>query len=160
MFKVIQVKIQEQVSCKKKNSQTAQFDQSRDKLDQSKHVYAEFLFKPNCSLSQKRIRVSDLLLLVYKGNPKHVFIRFFKEKSMPLSCLLPVLFLEGSQDLVLQKLLPSLVIKGTDDLNLQGWSWSLKHESLCFLSQVWVLLLQRPNREGVRGFGACTWLCQ
>ena len=31
-----------------------------------------------------------------------------------------------------------------------------KEESLCFLSQVWVLVLQRPNREGVRGFGSCT----
>ena len=77
-----------------------------------------------------------------------------------LSYLLLMLFPEQSQDLVLKKLLPSLVIKGADDLNLQGWSWSHKQESLSFLSHVWVLLLQRPNREGVCGLGACTWLCQ
>ena len=151
MLKVIQVKIQEQVSCREKNSETAQFNRSRDKLDRSKHVSEKFLFQPNCSLSPKRIRVSDLFLQVYKGNPKHVFIRLFKEKSVQLlhlgfctqktlSCLLPVLFLEESQDPVLQKLLPSIVIKGVNDLNLQGWSWSHKHESLCFLSQVWVLV--------------------
>ena len=103
----------------KKNSETAQFNRSRDRLDQSKHVSVEFLFKTSCSLSPKRIRVSDLHLLVYKENTKHIFIGLFKEKSVPLShlgfctqktlsCLLPVLFLEESQDLVLQKLLPSL----------------------------------------------------
>ena len=68
------------------------------------------LIRPNCSSSQKTIRISDLLLLVYKGNPKHVFNKTFqREKSVPslylgfytqkaLSYLLPVLFLEESQD--------------------------------------------------------------
>ena len=95
--------------------------------------------------SPLRIRVSNLFLLVYKGNPKHVFMcvvqrdlsasyasfvfRVLYPKT--LSCLLPVLFLEESQDSVLYKLLHFLVIKGVDDLNLQGWSWSHKQESLC-----------------------------
>ena len=71
------------------------------------------------------------------------FKAFQREKSVPLlylgfctqnalSYLLPVLFLEESQDVVLWKLLPSLVIKGANDLNLQGLSWSHKHESLYF----------------------------
>ena len=65
----------------------------------------------------KRIRVLDLLLLVYKGNSKHVFIKLFRERRVPplylgfytqkaLSYFLPVLFLKESQDPVLQKLLP------------------------------------------------------
>ena len=57
--------------------------------------------------------VSSKTLLVYKGNPMHVFIKAFqREKSVPLlylgictqkafSYLLPVLFLEESQDSVL-----------------------------------------------------------
>ena len=69
-------------------------------------------------------------------------------------------YLEEFHDLVLQKLLSSLVIKGADDLNIQGWSWSHKQESLCFLSQVWALVLQRPNREGVCELGACMQSCQ
>ena len=143
MFKVIQVKIQEQVSYRKKISEFAWFDRSRDRLDRSR-VVCRILIRPNCSSSQKRIRISDLLLLVYKGNPKHVFNKTFqREKSVPslylgfytqkaLSYLLPVLFLEESQDPILQKLLPSLVIKGANNLNLEGWSWSHKQESLCF----------------------------
>ena len=58
-----------------------------------------------------------------------LYIGFCTQKA--LSYLLQVLFLEESQDLVLNKLLPSLVIKGADDLNFQGWSWSHKQESLC-----------------------------
>ena len=83
------------------------------------------LFQPKFNLMYQ---VSSKTLLVYKGNFKHVFSRLFRERIV---CLLLVLFLEKSQDLVLQKLLPSLVIKGADDLNLQRWSWSYKQESLC-----------------------------
>jgi len=43
-------------------------------------VFAEFELSPNSSSSPLRIRVSDLLLLVCKGNPKHVFIRLFRER--------------------------------------------------------------------------------
>ena len=101
------------------------------------------LSQPKHSSSLLRIRVSNPLLLVYKGNPKHVFVRLFRERKVclflylgfctqkSLSYLLLVLFLEETYDPVLQKLLPSLVIKGVDDLNLQGWSWSHKQESLC-----------------------------
>ena len=71
------------------------------------------LIKTNSSSSPKRTKVSNLLLLVYKGNPKHIFNRAYqREKSVPLlylgfctqkalSHLLPVLFLEESQDPVL-----------------------------------------------------------
>ena len=73
MLKVIQVKIQEHTSCRKKTSYSAWFDQSKNKLDQSKIVSAEFLVGPNSSLSPLRIRVSNLLLPLYKGNPKPRF---------------------------------------------------------------------------------------
>ena len=42
MLKVIQVKIQEQVSCKKKISDFAWFDQWKDKIDRLKYGSAEF----------------------------------------------------------------------------------------------------------------------
>ena len=42
MLKVIQVKIQEQVSCRKKILEFSWFDQSKDKLDRSKYESAEF----------------------------------------------------------------------------------------------------------------------
>ena len=97
------------------------------------------------SPSLLRIRVSNLILPVYKGNSKHVFMCVIQRDlsasyasfvfrvlyPKTLSCLLPVLFLEESQDPVLQKLLHFLVIKGADDLNLQRQSWSHKQESLC-----------------------------
>ena len=73
MLKVIQVKIQEHTSCRKKTSYFAWFDRLKNKLDQSKIVPAEFLVSPNSSLSPLRIRVSDLLLALYKGNPKPCF---------------------------------------------------------------------------------------
>ena len=84
MLKVIQVKIQEQASCRKKNSEFAWFDWSRDKLDRSRVVSVEFELSPNNSLSSLRIRVSNLLLLVYKGSPKHDSYKAFqREKSVP-----------------------------------------------------------------------------
>ena len=73
MLKVIQVKIQEHTSCRKKTSYSAWFDRLKNKLDQSKIVPVEFLVSPNSSLSPLRIRVSDLLLPQYKGNPKPCF---------------------------------------------------------------------------------------
>ena len=42
MLKVIQVKIHEQVSCRKKISEFSWFDRLKDKLDQSKFGFAEF----------------------------------------------------------------------------------------------------------------------
>ena len=47
------------------------------RLDQSRIESAEFELSPNSGPSPLRIRVPDLLLLVYKGNPKHVFLREF-----------------------------------------------------------------------------------
>ena len=38
-----------------------------------------------------KIRVSDLLLLVYKGNPKHFFRRLFREIRVPL---VPLIYIE------------------------------------------------------------------
>ena len=74
MLKVIQVKIQEHTSCKKKTSYSAWFDRSKNRLDQSKIISAEFLVGLNSSLSLLKIRVSDLLLPLYKGNPKPRFL--------------------------------------------------------------------------------------
>ena len=85
MLKVIQVKIQEHISCRKKNLETAWFDRSKNRLDRSKHGSVEFLVGPNNSSSPLRIRVSDLLFLVYKGNSKHIFISLFRERRV---CLL------------------------------------------------------------------------
>ena len=45
------------------------------------------LIKLNNSLSPLRIRVSNLLLLVYKGNPKHVFIRLLERKECASFCI-------------------------------------------------------------------------
>ena len=42
MLKVIQVKIQEYTSCKKKSSETVWFDRLKNRLDQLKHISAEF----------------------------------------------------------------------------------------------------------------------
>ena len=55
-------------------------------IENCRHVLsAEFLFKPNYSLSPKRIKVSNLLLQVYKENPKHIFNKVFqREKSVSL----------------------------------------------------------------------------
>jgi len=47
MLKVIQVKIHEHTSYRKKISKFAWFDQLKDRLDRSKHVYAEFYFSLN-----------------------------------------------------------------------------------------------------------------
>ena len=64
-----------------------------------------------------------------------------------------MLFLQETQDLMLQKLLPSLVIKGADDLNLEG-GLGVTNRRVCVdnplsgvsKSQVWVLVLQRPKK--------------
>ena len=87
MLKVIQVKIQEHISCRKKNLETTWFDRSKNRLDRSKLVSIEFLVGPNNSSSPLRIRVSDLILLVYKGNPKHVFRGLFRERKVCLFCI-------------------------------------------------------------------------
>ena len=47
MHMVIQVKIQEQVSYKKKILEFVQFDWLKNKLDRSKHISTEFYFSPN-----------------------------------------------------------------------------------------------------------------
>ena len=56
-------------------------------LDRSRIVSVEFELSPNSNSSPLRIRVSDLLLLVYKGNPKHIFRRIFKKKRVRLFCI-------------------------------------------------------------------------
>jgi len=42
LLKLIQVKIQEHSSCRKKNSKTARLDQSNVSFDQSKHKFCTF----------------------------------------------------------------------------------------------------------------------
>ena len=41
-----------------------------------------------------------------------------------------------------------------EDLIFKGGLGVINRRVCVFLSQVWVLVLQRPNREGVHGFGA------
>ena len=50
-------------------------DRSKVRLNRSRILSAKFELSPNSSSSPLQIKVSDLLLLVYKGNPKYVFIR-------------------------------------------------------------------------------------
>ena len=58
-------------------------DRELDSIDR-KLCKLFFLQNFQLSLSPLRIRVSDLLLLVYKGNSKHVFKRMFREIWVPL----------------------------------------------------------------------------
>ena len=77
MVNVIQVKIQKYTNCRKKSSENAWFDRS-------KHVSVEFYFSPNSTYTYC---VSSKTLLLYKGNPKHVFVRLFKEGRVCLLCI-------------------------------------------------------------------------
>ena len=63
---------------------SAWLDRSRIRLDWSKHAHTIFL--QNFPIQPKPIwRVGlSVLLLVYKGNPKHVLIRLFREKKVCL----------------------------------------------------------------------------
>ena len=92
MLKVIQVKVQEQVSRRKKNSETAWFDRLKNRLNRSRIISAEFELSLNNSLNPLRIKVLDLILLVYKRNPKHVFKRLFRERRVCLFCRSRVLY--------------------------------------------------------------------
>ena len=58
---------------------SACLDWSRIRLDRSKSCRLFFLQNFQHSLSPLRIKVSNLLLPVYKGNPKHVFKWLFRE---------------------------------------------------------------------------------
>ena len=64
-----------QAECRNLLCKIAKLDRSKVRLDRSRIVSAEFELSLNNSSSPLRIRVSDLLLLVYKGNLKHVFIK-------------------------------------------------------------------------------------
>ena len=57
-------------------------DRELDSIDR-KSCKLFFLQNFQLNPSPLRIRVSDLLLLVYKGNPKHVFKRLFWEIWVP-----------------------------------------------------------------------------
>ena len=57
-------------------------DRELDSIDR-KSCKLFFLQNFQLNPSPLRIRVSDLLLLVYKGNPKHVFKRLFREIWVP-----------------------------------------------------------------------------
>ena len=92
MLKVIQVKIQEQASCRKENSKFSWFDRSKNRLDRLRVVFAEFELSPNSSSNLLKIRVLDLILLVYKGNPNHIFMRLFRERRVCLFCRSRVLY--------------------------------------------------------------------
>ena len=78
MLKVIQVKIQDYTSCRKKSSEIVWLDRSRNRLNRSRIISVEFVLSPNSSSSPLRIRVLGLLLLVYKENLKHVFKRLLE----------------------------------------------------------------------------------
>ena len=56
----------------------------------------DMLNRSNSSSRPLRIRVLDLLLLVYKGNPKHVFKKGFLEREEYASFLSRVLYPESS----------------------------------------------------------------
>ena len=53
MLKVIQVKIQEHTSCKKKNLESTWFIWSKDRFDRSKYVSAEIKFDLTAIQAQK-----------------------------------------------------------------------------------------------------------
>ena len=59
-------------------------DRSWIRLDRSKVVQIVFSIEFLTQPKPIRIRVSDLFLPVYKGNPKHVFKRLFREIWVPL----------------------------------------------------------------------------
>ena len=61
----------------------AWLDQLRIRLDRSKVMQIVFSVKFPTHPKPIRIRVLDLLLPVYKGNPKHVFKQLFREIWVP-----------------------------------------------------------------------------
>ena len=73
--------------CKNLLCKIAKLDRSKVRLDQSRIVSAEFELSPNSNSSPLRIRVLDLILLVYNGNSKHVFKNAFRERLECILCL-------------------------------------------------------------------------
>ena len=124
------------------------------RLHQLKHIFAEFYFNPNSTWTYL---VSSKTLLVYKGNPKHVFyIAFQREKSVPLLYL--GFCTQKTLSYISWRISRSGVIKVAAFSNHQRYWWSKPSmvflesqtgEFVClffFWLQMWVLVFQSPNK--------------
>ena len=127
---------------------------------------------PNSPLAHYVIRVSVLFHIAYKGNPKACFEETLEVLLWDLKDIVPSpikVTTRNHSHIIRSSRSEVVVTRSTtaDDLNLQGWSWSYKLESLCCETFEWDLKVTskaacvgvNPRREGVHGFGACTWLC-
>ena len=82
MLKVIQLKIQEYTSCRKKNSKSAWFDIKRQAWLIETRI-CRILFQLELYLNVLGFKWNTTSTKLYKGNPQ-VFIRLFREKNVPL----------------------------------------------------------------------------
>ena len=147
-------------------------DRELDSIDQ-KSCRLFFLQNFQLSPSPLRIRVSDLLLLVYKGNPKHVFKRLFREIWVPL---VPHLYLgfctqnlsKVAHIVVYANLLWDLwgaflytsLGLSRGDSSRTWWSFSCYTKELKETQAGVLVLAGESKKEGIRDFEACTWSCQ
>ena len=97
-----------------------------------------FLQNFQLSLSPLRIRVSNLLLPVYKGNPKHVFIRFSERKECA-SFVFMILYLKSSlifsTGVITWRILRSGIVEVVVFSSHQRYWWS-KLSSVVLESQI------------------------
>ena len=73
MLKVIQVKIQEHTSCKKnkkKKKKLPRLTNRSEALDRSNYGFSRFY-----ALAHQVIKVSDLIHIIFKENPKARFVK-------------------------------------------------------------------------------------
>ena len=111
------------------------------------------------------IKVSDLLHIVFKGNPKARFEKTFKVLLLDLKGIIPSSFKVtiGNHSHIVRTSRSGVAatrLSTADDLNLQRWSWKHKLESVkpfggISKSQTWVIVQSKSKREGVRGFETC-----
>ena len=136
MLKVLQVITQEHTSCRKKNSNSVKSDRSKIRSDWSKIKFCRILFKPNSPLAHYVIKVLDLFHMVYKGNPKTRFEQTLEVLLWDLKGIVSssIKVIAENHSYIIRSSRSEVVatrLTTADDLNLQGWSWSLKLESLC-----------------------------